>query len=228
MNKLLLEHRQEKTYIYIIKNVTQLSHSIFKINLKPMFDYFRHIAGHYCQLLCPDGKFRSYSITNHPNKNGALELHIRIRDQTNIKQMIMLGKTIEVKGPYGKCIHNQNSDEPTIFLAEGIGITAFYSIINNKRYFVKNCLLLWTRQEEDHDYAYIQIKNWIKRIKNIEIYAFDTSKSFLTDILYYCNDFLIKNKKIKFYLAGSSNLSKYIIDNFVFNNKESVNFFCDI
>ncbi len=230
MVKLQFKQTQEKIYTYLIDDVIQLNNTIFKVLLMPVLNAIKYTSGHYCQLLCSDNKFRAYSIANYPDEKGKIELHIRIKNHhIEMKQLIKVGKFIQLKGPYGKCIYNQKSRVPTIFLSEGIGIAAFYSIFDSGNFSVKNCLLLWLRQSDDHDYSAMQIEGWTKNIRRFKAHIMDISSTAYSDTLHYCKKFLSKNKKIRFYLAGSPAMKNYVINNFILsNNKNSIDFFCDI
>lgn len=73
--------------------------------------------------------FRCFSITSVPGTN-TLELGIRIDgDFTKTLETLPKGTEIDVLGPYGDFVVDKDQDEYLVFIAGGIGITPYMSII---------------------------------------------------------------------------------------------------
>jgi NAD(P)H-flavin reductase len=207
--------KRETTYTYQVKTVYQVNDTIFKVYLFPVLRGINYLAGQYCYLLCVDNKFRPYSITNCPDLSNGIELHIRVTERNfSMKQLMKVGKLVTLKGPYGKYINSYKQQTSTILIAEGIGLAAFYSILNSKSFACKNCLLLWLRRIQDHHYAATQIEEWIRKIKNFIVYNIEFSDISYSEILEHCNNFFIMHRKIQLHIAGSITITNYLVKNF--------------
>jgi ferredoxin-NADP reductase len=74
---------------------------------------------------------RCFSIAGAPNEDGLLEFGIRIQgDFTNASRDLRPGDRVDVMGPFGEFVIDQDTDDNVILLAGGIGITPFMSMIN--------------------------------------------------------------------------------------------------
>lgn len=209
---------KETTYTYKVKTVYQVNDTIFKVYLFPVLRRMNYLAGQYCYLLCVDNKFRPYSIINCPDQNNGIELHIRVTERNfSMKQFMEVGKLVTLKGPYGKDINSYKQQTSSILIAEGIGLAAFYSILNSKSFAYKNCLLLWLRRIQDHHYSATQIEEWIRKIKNFIVYSIESSDVSYSEILEHCNNFFILHKKIQLHIAGSPSIINYLAKNFSSN-----------
>lgn len=81
-----------------------------------------------------EGNKRTFSILSSPDAD-ELEFATRIRESAwkrNI-QNARAGMEIELDGPYGNMILHSDHSKPAVFLAGGIGITPFISMIRHLR-----------------------------------------------------------------------------------------------
>jgi ferredoxin-NADP reductase len=101
---------------------------------KPAEFHFR--AGQYLDLTLIDppesdaeGNIRGFSIASPPFEND-LMIATRMRD-TAFKRVLAQGAPLKVKleGPGGSFVLHNKLERPAVFLAGGIGITPFFSII---------------------------------------------------------------------------------------------------
>ncbi len=98
----------------------------------------KFMAGQYLgisfnKLVKPDSlSIKSFSIASSP-KDKFLEIATRMRN-TGFKQTLAskkIGSLIDIEGPYGQFTLHTNSKRGAVFIAGGIGITTFRSIIKN-------------------------------------------------------------------------------------------------
>jgi ferredoxin-NADP reductase len=106
-------------------------HLILKSRYQDQIVYFT--PGQYvCISFKRNGRkspFRCFSVTSIPGSN-ILELGIRIGgDFTKALSKLPRGTEIEVLGPYGDFVVDKDQDEYLVFIAGGIGITPYMSII---------------------------------------------------------------------------------------------------
>lgn len=77
-----------------------------------------------------EGNTRSFSIASPPSEN-ELVFATRMRDSAfkrNLKS-VPLGTELKIDGPMGSFTLHKNAKKPAVFLAGGIGITPFMSIV---------------------------------------------------------------------------------------------------
>jgi ferredoxin-NADP reductase len=84
------------------------------------------------------GTTRHFTISSSPTetkKTGLITLTTRIRESSGFKKTLndlKIGTEVEAEGPSGTFIVDENEKDPLVFLAGGIGITPFRSMIKYK------------------------------------------------------------------------------------------------
>jgi ferredoxin-NADP reductase len=78
----------------------------------------------------PKGRVRTFSIASPPQETD-LVIATRVRDTSFKRGLLSLpvGTAVEIEGPYGDMSLHEDSARPAIFLAGGIGVTPFRSMI---------------------------------------------------------------------------------------------------
>ena len=77
-----------------------------------------------------EGNIRTFSIASPPFED-RLEIATRMRDSAfkRVLKSMPLGTAVKIDGPSGSLTLHKNSSKPAVFLAGGIGITPFLSIL---------------------------------------------------------------------------------------------------
>ncbi|MBN5182472.1 FAD-dependent oxidoreductase [Serratia marcescens] len=98
---------------------------------------FKFVAGQAVYVVIPDlkkadtkGKVRTFSIASPP-QDAELEIATRQTD-TSFKHCLTAAKvgfTIQVEGPYGDMALHEDANLPAVFLAGGIGVAPFRSML---------------------------------------------------------------------------------------------------
>lgn len=93
----------------------------------------QHIKVNLSSLLRddPKGKTRTFNILSSPNNTDYLSFAF-MRSDSGFKQTLLkmpINGTIEVKGPYGVFILPNNSANPIIMIAEGVGVSPCISML---------------------------------------------------------------------------------------------------
>lgn len=86
------------------------------------------------KLNYPDarGATRHFTISSSPTEGPNIRLTTRIRQESGYKKTLdelKMGETVDGEGPNGTFILNENDKAQQVFLAGGIGITPFRSLI---------------------------------------------------------------------------------------------------
>ena len=98
-----------------------------------------YLAGQYFYFTLPTLKYpdprgatRHFTLSSSPTEGNLLRLTTRIRQESGFKKTLdelEIGGTIEGEGPEGTFILDEKEPGPHVFLAGGIGITPFRSMI---------------------------------------------------------------------------------------------------
>lgn len=99
---------------------------------------FNYKPGQYIYLTLPKlnypdrrGATRHFTLSSSPT-DPVLTITTIIRPESGFKKTLLemgLGSEIEADGPHGEFFLDKETDTPQVFIAGGIGITSFYSII---------------------------------------------------------------------------------------------------
>ncbi len=95
-------------------------------------------AGQYAQLVLPDppytdagGNRRTFSIASGVHDTAALQFATRMTGSAMKRSLaeVALGTPVEILGPGGSFTLHEDASAPAVFIAGGIGITPFRSIL---------------------------------------------------------------------------------------------------
>lgn len=98
---------------------------------------FVFAPGQFVEMTLPDlaetdagGKTRAFSIASAPQEQ-TLMVATRLRDTVfkRALQRLPLGTTVQIEGPFGNLVLHADQTRPAVFLAGGIGITPFRSML---------------------------------------------------------------------------------------------------
>ena len=103
------------------------------------------------------GQVRTFSIASDP-EDSELEIATRLTD-TRFKQYLAaadLGSVVQIEGPYGDLVLHDDANRPAIFLAGGIGITPFRSmVVDATSRGLQHRLFLFYSNRKPEDAAYL-------------------------------------------------------------------------
>jgi glycine betaine catabolism B len=141
----------------------KLSPNAIEITLCPKGD-FRFIAGQHVKIKVPRvkddpiGEIRSFSIASAPNQKNIIII-LRIHEHMYaFKRYFVdatLGSEVEISKPFGSFILPDTTDKKIIFIAGGIGITPFLSMIywtHGNKISHDIHLLYFNKNEDDEVY----------------------------------------------------------------------------
>ncbi|MBV9197504.1 MAG: 2Fe-2S iron-sulfur cluster binding domain-containing protein [Solirubrobacterales bacterium] len=120
-----------------VDTIEPLTHDIYKLSLtlegeEPLEFH----AGQYVDIAIPGSdSSRSFSMSNTPSVADRLEFMIKIypegRFSRLLKDELVPGQELHVKGPYGVFILREHSDADLIFIGGGAGMAPIWSLLNS-------------------------------------------------------------------------------------------------
>lgn len=129
---------QHKTFSYRVESTTHTTHDVIVLELLPASKGItQFIPGQFVmvRILNPDGtlwKQKAYSMCNIPNDEGRIELGVKVAGEfTQRLNTLKVGDKLELAGPYGIFTIKPEMGA-VVFLAGGIGITPFLSMIRGE------------------------------------------------------------------------------------------------
>lgn len=167
------------------------------VNFKPGQYFFITIP----KLDYPDnrGNIRHFSVVNSPSENNAITMATRIREESGFKKTLNklpLGATVEIGSFTGDFVLPKNYSQSLVFVAGGIGITPFMSMLHyvDEEKLPYDITLIYSNRDQE-------------------------STAFLEEL----NELKNRNKKLKLILTMTQDLSwkgenrridgKFIVDN---------------
>jgi len=214
--------KSEKSFKYFVNDVQDLGTNIFAVNLCPLGRGMAHKPGHLCKVQGRDGKGRFYSIVNQPDQKKMLSIHVRITEgkSSAVKDLLKINYQFELDGPYGNMHKVLLTDKTRILFAEGLGLSAFHSLLQNVRTSYQETHLIWVREKDDNAYCTSLIKKWQNSITFLKTHIIDKDDSSLPLCIDYCQEVLKNNDQVILAFAGSLNTSNYIRDEILSNHCE--------
>ena len=124
------------THTTRLKNRTEVAEGTMAFHFEKPLD-FRFVPGQFADLTLIDppetdaeGNRRTFSIASAPHEEG-LMFATRMRDTAfkRVLRTLPIGAELHLEGPFGMMTLDEEESRPTVFLAGGIGITPFRSMI---------------------------------------------------------------------------------------------------
>lgn len=148
------------------------------------FDAGQYIYVTLPKLSYPDsrGEVRHFTISSSPTETGYLTLTTRIREESGYKKTLNelpVGTTVVARGPQGFFVINERKTplSNNVFLAGGIGITPFRSIIKYEIDRNLNIPINLIYSNSDSDFIFkSDLDQWDAKSDNLKINYFDSSK----------------------------------------------------
>lgn len=142
---------------YTIGQVKELGNDTVELLLEPKVAKLDFRAGQFAFFTFPSVSKKEqhpFTISSHPHDE---ELRVTIKglgDYTNgLSSKIAVGDLAKVEGPYGMFSSAYSKEKEQIWIAGGIGITPFLSLV--KDYYTNKVTLFWCVNDEK-DAAYLE------------------------------------------------------------------------
>lgn len=136
---------------YTIKSVLDLGNDITELELEADTRALDFRAGQFAFFTFPSLGRREqhpFTISSHPNEDN-LRITIKgLGDYTNgLAKKVSVNDKVKVEGPYGKFSSAFSKEREQVWIAGGIGITPFLSLV--KDYYTKKVTLYWCVNNEN-------------------------------------------------------------------------------
>jgi len=143
---------------FVIERIVEETPAVRSFYLAPRDGkIFEFLPGQFVLVFLKDREGnvakRAYSISSSPNEKG----HVRITVALHAEFTKMLfakkqGDAVTVTGPYGNFTLGENLQEEAVFIAGGVGITPFFSMISwaSERMPQKKMALFYSSREQEH------------------------------------------------------------------------------
>jgi CDP-4-dehydro-6-deoxyglucose reductase, E3 len=93
------------------------------------------LPGQYLDVLLDEGRRRPFSIANHPQVDGSIELHVRHVAGGGFTSwahdMLRQGDALRIEGPLGTFVPREDSERPMVFMAGGTGFAPVKAIVEH-------------------------------------------------------------------------------------------------
>lgn len=208
-----------KKYQIVQNNLIADNIISLKLRAKTEKDIFDYQPGQYAAISYHhDGgssPMRCFSFVSIPENKGMIEFGIRVQGSfTKNLETLPRGTEVSVMGPFGDFTVNQKNISELVFIAGGIGITPFLSMIRSatiQKWSAKIILFYSFRKLSDAVYAN-ELQSFAKQNLNFQVFFFISDEkienppanvfpSLLT--IEYLDLILAKNYQEKsFYLCG--------------------------
>jgi len=139
-----------KNLDYTISSIKNLGNKTVEIKMNPNEDSLKYKAGQFAFFIFPSISKKEqhpFTLSSHPHQNN-LKITIKgLGDYTNdLYSKIAINDTVKVEGPYGKFSSSYSKEKEQVWIAGGIGITPFLSLV--KDYYTKKVTLYWCINNE--------------------------------------------------------------------------------
>lgn len=169
-----------KKYHYQVEAIRALNQNIWEISLLPIGKSLNFTAGQFAFLRFNQTKF---SAEEHPfslisrSDDKVIKIAIKaLGDYTSSLSKLKKGTECLVEGPYGKFCSSCYLDSDQIWIAGGIGITPFISMVRSLPENFRHRIDFYISNNQPADDVYIE-----------EIYKIAREKTFLKIILIHSN-----------------------------------------
>lgn len=93
------------------------------------------LPGQYLDVLLDGARRRPFSIANHPQPDGTIELHVRHVAGGGftswVSDALKVGDALRIEGPLGTFVPREDSERPMIFMAGGTGFAPVKAIVEH-------------------------------------------------------------------------------------------------
>ncbi len=120
---------------YKIKNIFELNKDIIEIEMEPLSGKMNFISGQFAFFsffgLGISNESHPFSISSYEKENNLKITVKKLGDYTNILNNLKINDGVLVDGPYGNFSYKKAENKNQIWIAGGIGVTPFLSMVKS-------------------------------------------------------------------------------------------------
>jgi len=156
-----------------IKKIERPNHEVIVLSAKtPRTNRLRFLAGQQAQLSIGDIGSSNYAIASCPCDDMNLQFHIPNRSDDPVASYLdsdaRVNDTLNLKGPNGSFILNENSPNSLLFIAQDTGFAPIKGLIEHAMALdsAENIHLYWIAEENDGHYLHNLCRSWNDALDN--------------------------------------------------------------
>lgn len=160
--------------LYRLSQLIQHPRHLVELQLIPEADALSFQAGQFIELLGDNDTRLPYSIGSAPAADGHLELFIREqpddKDVAAILNPLRNTKTVQLAGPFGRCVYQKNIQQPWLFVAGGTGFSQIKAIVEQaiENEDARQFHFYWIMSGEPECFHQNLLKTWSQRLQNFQ------------------------------------------------------------
>ncbi len=162
-----------KHYKYVLDKIKKLTPDIIELTLSPLQQNMKYLPGQFVFISIDDKTFsheeHPFSITSHPQST---ELKLVIKDLGDYTQKlfsIKSGSKVNIEGSFGKFTYYLYPNKNQIWIAGGIGITPFVSMLKDLNNYPEYKIKLYYSIRNKDDVIYGEFLNqFAKNLPNFK------------------------------------------------------------
>lgn len=170
---------------------------------------FKFLPGQFIEIHFKNLPVYSFSVASSPNEKEIM-ITTRMRNSKfkNKLKNLKIGDSTKIDGPFGQFTIHQNKKIPAVFLAGGIGITPFRSII---KVYPNRKITIFYSNRKTEDAAF-----W-EELKSLENKNFKMTTTMTKEGGKHINPKMIKNnvkdwRRVIYYAVGSNSFVQSMAD----------------
>ena len=191
-----------------------------KISFKPGQYFYISIP----KLFYPDsrGNLRHFTIVSSPNQVGIISMATRIREESGFKKTLKelpIGSEVEIGSIMGDFVLPEESEKQLVFIAGGIGITPFISMLTyiNEESLSHEIILICSNRDKESTPFYEELQELVKINNKVKLIFTMTEKATEVNEKGRIDAELIKKyfseyEKKLFYVAGPPEFNMAMLD----------------
>jgi len=159
-----------------VSRLTKVTDDIYILNLHiASNEKFKFKAGQYAELYFDKCREKDFSMANAPNVD-ELEFHIKTLDggevSNYIKDILKIGETVKIKGPFGNAYLRNKHKGPIIAVAGGTGLAPILSIIKSSQEIkMKQPIQVYYGAQSESDLYFVEeFQSMLKKNKNLSFF----------------------------------------------------------
>ncbi len=156
-----------------VRKVEQVASEVYRLIVQtPRTNRLRFLAGQYVEIGIKGVGTSRFSIASCPCEDRLIEMHLRVSKEDEVSQIVAekmrLGDTLELQGPFGEFVYDENANRSVILFAFDTGFAAIKSLLEHitAQEQELNIHLIWMSCGKDGLYMHNLCRSWMDAFDN--------------------------------------------------------------